>query len=66
MLFGSFLTNVGLTAALFSGGSMAGIDYPQDSEPMFDETWSSGYGETKVVRIALKGLIMRGGNSSIF
>jgi len=38
MLFGSFLTNVGLTAALFSGGSMAGIDYPQDSEPMFDET----------------------------
>jgi len=66
MLFGSFLTNVGLTAALFSGGSMAGIDYPQDSEPMFDETWSSGYGETKVVRIALNGVIMRGGNSSIF
>ena len=66
MLFGSFLTNIGLTAALFSGSSSSGFDYPQDSEPSFDEIWSSGYGETKVVRIGLNGVIMRGQNERLF
>lgn len=61
MLFGSFITNVGLTAALFSGSSRAGHDLrPVDQEPVFEETWSYGYGRTKVVRINLTGVIMRG------
>ena len=67
LLFGSFLTNIGLTAALFSGADSAGVDYPQDEQPYYDEVWS--YGKTegpKVVRIALTGVIMRGGSSSIF
>ncbi len=60
MLFGSFLTNIGLTAALFAGPAGAGDEYPVDEEPIFDEIWSYGYGDTKVVRIDLSGVIMRG------
>ncbi|MDZ8118297.1 signal peptide peptidase SppA [Pontiella agarivorans] len=62
MLFGSFLANVGLTAALVSGGggSVAGFDQPQDQIPEFTEIWSYGYGDKKVVRIGLQGVIMRG------
>jgi protease-4 len=66
LLFGSFLTNIGLIATLFSGPAVAGTDYPQDQEPMFDEIWSYGYGETKVVRIALEGVIMRGRQERLF
>ncbi|QBG49100.1 signal peptide peptidase SppA [Verrucomicrobia bacterium S94] len=61
MLFGSFLANVGLTAALVSGkGGSADFDQPQDQYPEFTEVWSYGYGEKKVVRIGLQGVIMRG------
>ncbi|MEE9367878.1 MAG: signal peptide peptidase SppA [Pontiella sp.] len=67
MLFGSFLTNIGLTAALFSGSAVSGADYPQDETPYYDEVWSYGSREgTKVVRIALTGVIMRGGNDTLF
>lgn len=66
MLFGSFLTNLGLTAVLFSGSDVAGTDYPVDAEPMFEEVWSSGYGEAKVVRIELAGVIMRGRRERLF
>lgn len=68
LLFGSFLANVGLTTALVSGGgsSMSSGDYPQDQYPEFDEIWSYGYGETKVVRIALQGIIMRGRQERLF
>ncbi len=60
LLFGSLLANIGLTAAFFAGAPAADGDYPVDAEPVFDEIWSSGYGETKVVSIALQGVIMRG------
>lgn len=60
LLFGSFLTNIGLTAALFAGASGAVDDYPVDEEPAYDEVWSCGYGEAKVVRIDLSGVIVRG------
>ncbi len=60
LLFGSLLANIGLTAAFFAGPAVAGNDYPVDAEPEFDEVWSYGYGKTKVVRIALHGVIMRG------
>jgi len=59
LLFGSFLVNVGLSASLFAG---SGYDYeePVDEMPSFEEVWSYGYGDTKVVRIDLSGVIMRG------
>jgi len=60
VLFGSFLTNIGLTAALFSGSADEDMDGPQDEYPVYDEIWSYGYGDTKVVRIGLEGVIMRG------
>ncbi|VGO17415.1 Putative signal peptide peptidase SppA [Pontiella desulfatans] len=60
MLMASGLANIGFMAALFSGSTVAGNDYPMDEEPSFDEVWSYGYGETKVVRINLSGVIMRG------
>lgn len=66
LLFGSFLTNVGLTAALFSGPAGSGNDRPVDEEPMLDEIWSYGYGDTKVVRIDLTGVIMRGRRERLF
>ena len=66
LLFGSFLTNVGLTAALFAGSAGTGHDRPVDEEPEFDEIWSYGYGDTKVVRIDLTGIIMRGRRERLF
>ncbi len=67
LLFGSFLTNIGLTAALFSGSAAhGGNDYPVDAEPSYDETWSHGYGDTKVVRIDLAGVILRGRRERLF
>ena len=66
LLFGSFLTNVGLVATLFSGSAAVGNDYPVDEEPTFEETWSHGYGDTKVVRIDLTGVIMRGRREQLF
>ncbi len=67
LLFGSFLTNIGLVTALFAGSAaVAGNDYPVDAEPLFEETWSYGYGDTKVVRIDLAGVIMRGRRERLF
>ena len=60
MLFGSFLTNIGLTAVLFSGSPIRGNDAPVDQTPEFEEVWSYGYGDTKTVRIELAGVIMPG------
>lgn len=62
MLFFSALLNLGLLSAVFSsGGAIAGTDYPMDEKPFFEEVWSAGSANgTKVVRIALEGVIMRG------
>lgn len=60
MLFGSCMTNIGLMGALLVDSASGDKDYPVDAEPEYDEIWSSGYGETKVVRIELAGVIMRG------
>jgi len=62
----SLLVNIGLAATLFSGTSPSGKDYPADEEPGFDEIWSSGYGDAKVVRIDLSGVIMRGRHERLF
>lgn len=66
LLFGSFLTNIGLVTALFAGPSVGRDDYPVDAEPVFEELWSHGYGDTKVVRIGLSGVIMRGQRDRLF
>ncbi|MEN7973214.1 MAG: signal peptide peptidase SppA [Verrucomicrobiota bacterium] len=67
LLFGSFITIVGLTTALFAG-SAPGVNgnCPVDEQPSFEEIWSYGYGETKVVRIDLTGVIMRGQRERLF
>lgn len=62
----SLLVNIGLAATLLSGTSSAGNDYPVDEEPCFDEIWSSGYGDAKVVRIDLTGVILRGRRERLF
>ncbi len=66
MLAGSFLTNVGLTSLVLSGSVDTGTDYPVDDEPLYEEVWSCGYGKTKVVRIGLSGIIMRGSRERLF
>jgi protease-4 len=60
MLFGSFMTNIGLLATLFSGSQESDSDYPVDQAPSFEEVWSYGYGAVKVARIGLVGVIMPG------
>ena len=65
LLFGSWITNVGLFVALF--GLDADLDdRPVDLDPYFKETWSSGYGTTKVVKLDLSGLIIRNQETSFF
>ncbi len=66
LLFGSFLTNIGLMAVFVAGSASSGSDYPVDEEPVYKEVWSYGYGETKVVHINLSGIIMRGGRERLF
>lgn len=66
LLFGSFLTNLGLVAAFLAGSSVSVGDRPADQEPEFEELWSAGYGDAKVVRIALSGVIMRGSRERLF
>jgi protease IV len=57
----SIFINVGLGLALsFSQGPHASEpDTPADQFPEFDEEWSYGTGEVKVVRMELSGFIMR-------
>lgn len=67
LLFVSGLTNIGLIASLFSGGAVAGAEYAQDECPRYNEIWSAGaQDEPKVVRIGLKGVIMRGRQERLF
>lgn len=66
LLFGSFLTNLGLLGALVTGSSVELDEHPVDAEPRFTETWSQGYGEAKVVRIELNGVILRGQRERLF
>lgn len=74
----SILVNAGLMASLFAkgisgGGSSAKSHrisltrgHPVDEEPMMNEVWSYGHGDTKVVRIAVDGVIMRGAEGGFF
>ena len=65
LLVGSWLVNLGLMVSLF--GSDVGSDLgPVDEEPLFEEIWSSGDGDVKVVRLELSGLIMRGAEEKLF
>lgn len=60
-LFVSVMMNVGLGIRALAGSSgwSAHDDVPVDEFPQFDEEWSYGHGETKVVRLALSGMIFR-------
>lgn len=60
MLMTSGLMNIGFLAALVAGPSTISNDEPADEVPDFEEVWSYGYGDTKVARISLSGVIMRG------
>ena len=49
------------TANLFTRASQTGIG--EDESPLMSETWSSGDGDVKVVRIPVEGMIMLGENN---
>jgi protease-4 len=53
------LMTVILTVVLLSHCRQIEEDYPRDEIPKLEETWSSGSGDVKVVRIPLDGVIMR-------
>ena len=52
------------TANLFTRASPTGIG--EDESPLMSETWSSGNGDVKVVRIPVEGMIMLGEGSSMW
>lgn len=60
----SMVLNAGLAMGLAVKGSTSSLksagDTAVDDNPEFQEEWSCGSGDTKVVRIALDGVIMRG------
>lgn len=61
-LFFSLLLNFGMLAGFRAQqvSGMAKLDgYPQDQHPRFQEYWSYGHGQAKVVHIQLNGAIMR-------
>ncbi len=67
----SLLMNLGLGASLLARpmATLKKLDrhgHGQDEFPHFTETWSYGAGDTKVVRIALSGVITRSGEESLF
>ncbi len=63
----SVLLNVGLLAhRFFEEDRSATSARPVDEFPVFRSTWSFGDGETRVVRIPLQGLIMRGPEGGLF
>ena len=65
LLLGSWLANLGLMVSFFGSGVGPEVG-PVDAEPSLGEIWSSGYGEVKVVRMKLSGLIMRGEEEKLF
>lgn len=55
-----------LTLSLLSQCAGPAEDYPRDESPRFTETWSSGQGTNKVIRIPLIGIIMRSTQEGLF
>ncbi len=57
----SIFLNVGLAIALaLTSPSLSGLaELPEDEFPQFEEVWSYGQGDTKVVHLQLAGLITR-------
>ena len=64
-LFWSVILNIGLLSVFFRGNNSEEFIVPVDEEPEFEEVWSYGYGDTKVVRIELTGTIERGGQERL-
>ncbi len=66
LLAGSWLVNFALITAFLFGGTAERPTGPVDEQPDFEEVWSYGEGKTKVVRIGLTGVIMRGRQERLF
>lgn len=66
LLLGNGLLTLGMSVALFSGSSVEKDNHPVDEEPALSEVWSYGYGSTKVARIPLTGVILRGESDRLF
>ena len=73
----SLVMNAGLAASLFSknlshvsasgkGRHLMSKGRPVDEEPVMSEVWSYGRGDSKVVRISVDGVIMRGSEGGFF
>ena len=64
----SLFLNFALGLALLGDTSFPrkGHDTPVDESPVFEEEWSYGYGETKVVRMDLTGFITRESEGRLF
>ena len=63
----SFVLNIGMMAGAMGGGRDSSVlDQGTDDAPEFQEEWSCGTGDTKVVRIAVDGVIMRSAGAGMF
>ena len=64
LLVGSWLVNLGLMVSFL--GRTWGRFGASGCRAFIREIWSSGYGDVKVVRLELSGLIMRGAEEKLF
>jgi len=64
----SLMMNGILMVGLAGGGSSFGgqDEYPEDQQPDYEERWSYGYGDEKVVRMSLNGMIAREMEGGLF
>lgn len=60
------LLALALTGSLLSRCRPVEKDYPRDEAPKLEETWSSGSGDVKAVRIQLDGVILRAEKEGFF
>ena len=65
MLGAGLILTAGLIVCLASGKAFkSDAEFGSDEYPNLQETWSSGQGDTKVVRIPLRGMITLNGDSA--
>lgn len=65
LIFGAMMSAISGGMASHSHGLLS-LERPVDQEPQFEEEWSYGRGDEKVVRIAVDGVIMRGAEGGLF
>lgn len=67
LLFSLLMNGILFMGMVGSGREFGARDsHPEDQHPQYEERWSYGYGEAKVVRLSLQGMIAREMEGGLF